>query len=167
MNNIVLIGMPGSGKSTLGVLLAKAMGRDFVDTDVLIQVKNGSRLQALLNRFGVDGFLKLEEQAVLELDVENTVIATGGSVVYSAAAMEHLRQNGIIVYLELPYEEIERRIRNLSTRGVALREGQTLRGLYDERIPLYQSAADVSFRQPTGSAESAVEKLCDILKSGR
>ena len=165
MENIVLIGMPGSGKSTLGVLLAKALGRSFVDTDLLVQVKASGRLQALLDEKGVDAFLDLEGETVSELDAENAVIATGGSVVYRAAAMAHLRQNGVLVYLALPYAEIRRRVKNLSTRGVALRAGQTLRTLYDERVPLYEKYCDIRFAPaPGASLEETVAELCERLE---
>ena len=167
MENIVLIGMPGSGKSTLGVLLAKALGRGFIDTDLLIQVKAGNRLQALLNQRGVDAFLDLECETVCEARGENAVIATGGSVVYREAAMAHLRQNGALVYLSLPYEEILRRVKNLPTRGVALREGQTLRDLYDERAPLYERYADLRFSPaPGASMEASVAALAARLTEG-
>lgn len=144
MRNIVLIGMPGSGKSTLGVLLAKAMGFDFLDTDVLLQAREGELLQSMLDRDGIDAFLAKEEAAVLSVHCERTVIATGGSVVYSEEAIRHLRENGVIVYLSLSLEEIKRRLSNLATRGVALRPGQTLAGLYAERVPLYARASDVT-----------------------
>lgn len=167
MKNIVLIGMPGSGKSTLGVLLAKALGRDFVDTDLLIQRKAGNLLQPLLEQRGIDGFLDLEAETVRELRVCGAVIATGGSVVYRDAAMAHLKANGVLVYLELPYEEIRRRVKNLPTRGVALRPGQTLRDLYDERTPLYQGYADLRIALHAGaSMEDAVDEICRRLRDG-
>lgn len=166
MRNVVLIGMPGCGKSTLGVLLAKATGRDFIDTDVLLQVRHGRKLQALLNEHGLDGFLKLEEEAVLSLNVSDTIIATGGSVVYSDAAMQHLRQNGIIVYLAVSYEEIEKRLDDLLTRGVALKPGQTLKELYDERTPLYERACDLR-NEPVEGMEHTVARLTDLLNSLR
>lgn len=160
MKNVVLIGMPGCGKSTVGVLLAKAMGWDFVDTDLLIQVTYGDKLQNLIDRHGTERFLKLEEQAVCALEADSTVIATGGSVVYSASAMKHLRQNGIVVYLKQPYEEIQRRLKDFSRRGIALKPGQTLHDLFLQRVPLYEAACDVTFEQPEGRIEDAVEALC-------
>ena len=143
MNNIVLIGMPGCGKSTVGVLLAKALGKDFIDTDVVLQAKEGQKLQPMIDAIGIDAFLKKEEQAIVSLHCDHTVIATGGSVIYGKDAMKHLHQHGIVVYIQLPYEEIERRLSNLSTRGVTLRDGQTLLDLYQERVPLYEAGADV------------------------
>lgn len=145
MGNIVLIGMPGCGKSTVGVLLAKALGMHFVDTDVVFQAREGKKLQRIIEEIGIDDFLKREEQAILGFDWEKTVIATGGSVVYGKSAMKHLHENGLVVYIRLPFAEIERRLSNLATRGVTLREGQSLQDLYEERIPLYEKEADIVF----------------------
>ena len=143
MGNIVLIGMPGCGKSTVGVLLAKAMGMHFVDTDVVFQAREGKKLQSIINEIGIDAFLKREEEAILDFSCDKTVIATGGSVVYGEKAMKYLHENGVVVYIRLPYAEIERRLSNLATRGVTLRDGQTLYDLYQERIPLYEKEADM------------------------
>ena len=145
MANIVLIGMPGCGKSTVGVLLAKALGMRFLDTDVVFQAQQGRKLQEMINEIGIDAFLNMEEACVCGIECDHTVIATGGSVVYGKKAMRHLHSNGLIVYIQLPYQEIEKRLSNLATRGVTLREGQTLRDLYDERIPLYEAEADIVF----------------------
>ena len=145
MSNIVLIGMPGCGKSTVGVLLAKALGMDFVDTDVVFQAKEGRKLQRIIDEIGIDAFLRREEEAILGFSCDKTVVATGGSVVYGRKAMKHLHENGTVVYIRLPYAEIERRLSNLATRGVTLREGQTLYDLYQERIPLYETEADIVF----------------------
>lgn len=143
MGNIVLIGMPGCGKSTVGVLLAKALGMAFVDTDVVFQAKEGKKLQRIIEEIGIDAFLAREEAAILDLRCDKTVVATGGSVVYGQSAMRRLHEDGVVVYIRLPYEEIEGRLSNLATRGVTLREGQTLADLYAERIPLYEREADV------------------------
>jgi len=143
-NNIVLIGMPGVGKSTVGVLLAKALSRDFTDTDLYIQSRECRRLQDILDGHGRDIFLTLEERYILTLDCRGHVIATGGSVVYSEPAMDHLADAGIIVHLDLPFDQLERRINNLPTRGVVMASDQTLRTLYDERQPLYRHYADVA-----------------------
>lgn len=164
MDNIVLVGMPGSGKSTVGVLLAKAMGLNFMDTDVVIQAQYGKKLQDMVNSYGVDAFLKMEEACVAELDVHRTVIATGGSVIYGEKAMNHLRENGLVVYLDLTYPQVEKRIMNLATRGVALREGQTLYDLYVERVPLYKAACDICFISPEGSIEQTLQALCAVLE---
>ncbi len=145
MANVVLIGMPGCGKSTIGVLLAKALKMNFLDTDAAFQNRQGRRLQEIIDEAGIDAFLQMEEECVLAIDVKNTVIATGGSVVYGEKAMRHLHEHGIVVYLKLPYDEIEKRLSNLDSRGVTLRQGQTLRDLYNERIPLYEKEADIVF----------------------
>jgi len=141
--NIVMIGMPGCGKSTVGVLLAKVLGKAFIDTDVVLQAKEKCRLQEMIDRIGIDAFLQIEEETVLNLDCENTVIATGGSVIYGRRAMEHLHKDGVVVYIRLPYEEVEQRLSNLATRGVTLRSGQSLYDLYQERISLYEREADI------------------------
>ena len=148
--NLILIGMPSAGKSTLGVLAAKALGMDFLDTDILLQSLQGEKLQSLLGLHGLDAFLQMEEAAVLSLDKENTVIATGGSVVYAPLAMHHLQTLGRIVYLHVSFEELQRRLGNASNRGIAIREGQTLQDLYRERCPLYERYAQVTVRHEPG-----------------
>lgn len=145
MPNVVLIGMPGCGKSTVGVLLAKALGMAFMDTDVVLQAREGQKLQAMIDMIGIEAFLKKEEEAILDIDCDHTVIATGGSVVYGKRGMKHLHKNGIVLYIRLPFSEIERRLSNLATRGVTLRDNQTLYDLYQERIPLYEAEADIVF----------------------
>jgi shikimate kinase len=142
--NIVLIGMPGVGKSTVGVLLAKALGRYFLDTDVLIQAAQGRSLQDIIDRDGLAAFCRIEEDYMLCLDLTNAVIATGGSVVYSEKAMEHLTAHGVIIHLDLPVEKIEERIANLDTRGVVIEKGQTIRALYRQRQPLYRRYANLT-----------------------
>ena len=164
MANIVLIGMPGCGKSTVGVLLAKALGMAFLDTDIVLQAQEGRLLQSLLDEIGIDAFLRREEEAILTVDAKDTVIATGGSVVYEQQAMRHLHACGKVVYIALPYEEIERRLSNLATRGVALRPGQTLRDLYDERTPLYERAADIVVHAGGLDIEQTVAALLDRLR---
>lgn len=142
-SNIVLIGMPGVGKSTVGVLLAKALSRDFTDTDLYIQSRERCCLQDILDGQGRNTFLALEERYVLTLDLRGHVIATGGSVVYSKPAMNHLADKAVIVHLDLPFDMLEHRINNLPSRGVVMASGQTLRTLYDERQPLYRHYADI------------------------
>lgn len=142
MSNIVLIGMPGSGKSTCGVVAAKMLLKNFFDTDLLIQNIENSALQDIINDKGNDYFEKAEESAVLSLDINGTVIATGGSVIYSDKAMEHLKKLGKIIYLHISYEDMCKRISNLSTRGVLIKNGETLKDMYDERLPLYEKWAD-------------------------
>ena len=163
MANIVLIGMPGCGKSTVGVLLAKALGMRFLDTDVVFQAQQGKKLQETINEIGIDAFLQMEESCVCGIECDHTVIATGGSVVYGKKAMRHLHNNGLIVYIRLPYQEIEKRLSNLATRGVTLRAGQTLRDLYDERIPLYEAEADVVFDASHEEIEQTTRELADVI----
>lgn len=139
--NIVLIGMPGSGKSTVGVVLAKKMGYHFVDSDLVIQDRYGKLLHELISEHGVEGFWKIENDVNASLNLSKTVIATGGSAIYGEGAMEHLRQIANVVYLQLPYEEVEERLGDLNARGVTLQPGQTLKSLYEERVPLYEKYA--------------------------
>ena len=165
MTNIVLIGMPGCGKSTVGVLLAKVLGMSFVDTDLVLQAAQRKRLQHIIDEIGIDAFLQMEEEAVCGLHCSNTVIATGGSVVYGKRAMKDLHQNGIVVYIRLPYDELERRLSNLATRGVTLREGQTLLDLYYERIPLYEEQADLIFDSGNGDIEYTVAGIASLVSA--
>lgn len=143
-NNIVLIGMPGCGKSSLGVVLAKALGYSFLDSDLVIQEKEGRLLSEIIEQDGLDGFEKTEEKINASIKADKTVIATGGSVIYGPAAMKHLKEIGTVVYLKLPLKEIEERLGDLNQRGVAVRPGQTLGSLYNERIPLYEKYADIT-----------------------
>ncbi|MGI6371723.1 MAG: shikimate kinase [Caldicoprobacterales bacterium] len=165
MRNIVLIGMPASGKSTIGVLLAKALGRDFIDTDLLIQAREGALLQDIIMDKGIDEFIRIEEEVITGLDCTNTVIATGGSVVYSHEAMEHLGQKGIIVYLEVDYEEINRRLTNITSRGIVFEEGQNLIDLYNERLPLYQKYADLTIDCRDKDVETLVSLIKDKIQN--
>lgn len=158
-NNVVLIGMPAAGKSTLGVLLAKASGRDFIDTDVYIQAREGRSLQRILTVEGTDGFRRVEEQSVLTLACHNTVIATGGSVVYGEQAMAHLRAGGVVVYLQASLDALARRIEDFVRRGVVMAAGQTLESLFAERDPLYRHHADVTVDCHTGTHEEVLERL--------
>jgi shikimate kinase len=144
MSNIVLIGMPGAGKSTMGVILAKAMNKTFVDTDIAIQERTGRLLQDIINTEGPEAFKKIEEETILSLPFKNTVIATGGSVVFSERAMQYLQSDGILVYLTISFEEMEKRLKNITTRGVVLAKGETLREMYNERVPLYTTYADIT-----------------------
>ena len=141
--NIVLVGMPGAGKSTVGVILAKRAAMDFVDSDVLIQVRAGRSLQSILDAEGYLGLRRVEEEIILTLDCTHHVIATGGSAVYSDAAMRHLKARGTVVFLDWPIETLARRIRDFGTRGIARRPDQDFAGVYAERRPLYLKYADV------------------------
>lgn len=142
MNNIILIGMPGVGKSSIGVILAKELGMQFLDSDLLIQEREQRLLREILEQDGVDGFLQIEERINSSIEAEKAVIATGGSAVYSEKAMRHLKEIGTVVYLKLEYEPLSRRLGNLHNRGVVLRKGQTLMDLYAERSELYEKYAD-------------------------
>lgn len=143
MNNVILIGMPGAGKSTVGVVLAKRMGYRFVDSDLVIQERTGMLLHQIIEEKGLDGFIQLENDIHVSLCMEQSVIATGGSVIYGTEAMEHLKKMGTVVYLMLSYDTIEHRLGDLNERGVAVREDQSLSDLYEERIPYYEKYADV------------------------
>ena len=143
-DNIVLIGMPGVGKSTVGVVLAKITGYRFVDSDLVIQEETGKLLHEIISEKGLEGFIQVENDVNKNLQVTRSVIATGGSVIYGAEAMEHLKEIGTVVYLKLSCEGIKKRLGDLKKRGVALKDGQTLESLYAERIPLYEKYADVT-----------------------
>lgn len=157
--NLTLIGMPGAGKSTLGVLLAKATARDFVDTDVVLQARAGRTLQEILDCDGAAAFRSQEETALLSLHCDNTVVATGGSAVYSAAAMHHLRRSGATIYIELPLADLQQRLANLPTRGVVGLSGDGLAALLAERDPLYRRHADLIVQTHGLGHEAAVARI--------
>lgn len=157
--NMILIGMPGAGKSTIGVILAKTLGMNFCDTDLVIQQNTGQRLQQIIDTQGLDAFLKAEEEAICSLSCQNTVIATGGSAVLSEKAMAHLQSLGKCIYLEITLEECKRRIKNIRTRGIAVRKGQTLDDVFRERIPLYQKYADLTVCCTDKNTEDIVAEL--------
>ncbi len=163
-NNVVLIGMPGVGKSTLGVVLAKELGFEFVDADLLIQKRENRLLKEIIAEDGVDGFLKIENDVNASIETDKTVIATGGSVIYGAEAMAHLKEIGTVVYLKLDYETLDSRLGSLKGRGVVLKDGQTLKSLYEERIPLYEKYADIIVDEQGLNLE---ETLTSVLKSLR
>ena len=142
--NIILIGMPGSGKSTCGVLAAKALLKNFFDTDLLLQGLEERPLQEIINSDGIEYFLSAEEKCICSLNINATVIATGGSVVYSQKGMEHLKKGGRVIYLHLSYETMCDRIKNITTRGVVLKKGSTLEDMYNERLSLYEKYADIT-----------------------
>ena len=144
MDNIILIGMPGSGKSTVGVVLAKALGLRFVDVDLLIQEREGALLQQLIDTQGVERFLDLERDAILSLSCRGTVVAPGGSCVCREESIAHMRELGTVVYLQLSLEDVTKRIRDLSSRGIALSPGQTLADVYTYRAPLYERCAHIT-----------------------
>ena len=139
-NNVVLIGMPGSGKSTLGIVLAKIMTKDFIDADIVIQNQCDKTLQKIIDACGPEGFIEVENEILSKIDAENSVIATGGSAVYSDEAMKHLAEIGTVVYLKISYDQLVHRLSDLQERGVVLKcgIGMSLKELYDERLPLYE-----------------------------
>ena len=163
MNNLILIGMPASGKSTLGVVLAKTAGMMFMDTDLLIQERAQGKLQHIIDTEGMDAFLRLEEEVLMSVNAENTVIATGGSAVYSEPAMTHLKSIGKAVYIKLSCEEIEKRLNNIKTRGIAMKPGETIRDLYNYRVPMYEKYADIVLETEGLTIEESIEKLISML----
>jgi shikimate kinase len=165
-SNIVLVGMPGAGKSTVGVILAKVTGRDFVDTDVLIQLAERRSLQEILDAAGYLGLRTAEERAILRLDARRTVIATGGSAVYSAAAMAHLRAGGLVVFLDVPFATVQARIRDYATRGIARRPEQSFEELFEERAALYRQYADLLLPCDGLTQEEVAARIRDAVDRG-
>lgn len=163
MNNIVLIGMPGVGKSTVGVILAKELGYQFLDADLLIQKRENRLLKEIIEQEGVDGFIEIENQVNASIETDRTVVATGGSVVYGEEAMAHLKKIATVIYLRLSYEELEKRLGNLKNRGVVLREGQTLKDLYEERIKLYEKYADLIVDEENKGIEETLQAIVKVL----
>ena len=163
MKNIIIIGMPGAGKSTMGVVLAKTLGRNFIDTDIVIQERAGRLLQEIIDEEGPDAFLAIEEKILLSLHCRNAVIATGGSVVFSERAMEHLKVSGVVIYLKISCEEMVRRLSNITTRGIVLVAGQSLPDMYTRRIPLYEKYADITIDCSEDDFENSIGKVIDEL----
>lgn len=165
MKNIVLIGMPGSGKSTIGVVLAKVLGYEFLDSDLEIQKREKRRLSQIIETEGTDGFLKIENDVNCSINPEQTVIATGGSAIYGAKAMEHLGQIGTIIYLKLEYKDLEQRLGDLKNRGVVLKDGQTLLDLYQERVPLYEKYAHITIDEAGKDIQDIALEIQGILRN--
>lgn len=163
MKNIILVGMPGSGKSTLGILLSKAIGYGYIDSDSVIVAREGKLLPKLIEELGNDGFLEVEAKVNGSICASRCVISTGGSAIYRADAIEKMKKNGVVVYLKIPYEEVERRLGDLKTRGVVLKEGFTLRDLYEERVPLYEAQADFTVELDNSPIEENVEKVREAI----
>ncbi len=161
--NVILIGMPGSGKTTLGTELSELIGYGYIDSDSVIVARQGKRLNEIIAEVGREGFLDIEAKINSELCADRCVIATGGSVIYREAAMRHLKEMGTVVYLKLPYEVIERRLGDLKKRGVALKEGFTLKDLYDERTPLYEKYADVTVELSGKAIADSVAQIREVL----
>lgn len=165
MKNIVLIGMPAVGKSTVGVVVAKRLGYEFIDTDLLIQKQEKRLLKEIIEEEGIEGFLKIENQVNQEVDAERSVISPGGSVVYCKEAMEHYKKIGTIVYLRASFETIAGRIQNAKNRGVVLKEGQTLEMLYAERVELFEKYADITVDEEGKDLGETIESVLDILEN--
>lgn len=162
--NIVLIGMPASGKSTAGVILAKMLGMDFVDTDLVIQQLEKALLRDLIEEYGVEGFMEKEEKAVLSVSPVNTVIATGGSVVYSEKAMRHLSSIGTVVYLKVAEDELLRRLHDIRERGVVLKDGETFKEMFDSRSILYERYADITIEEGSAGIEATLSEMLKELR---
>ena len=164
MRNLILTGMPACGKSTLGVVLAKTLGMKFVDTDLIIQEVENCKLQEIIDERGMQEFLRIEEKVLSEIEAENSIISTGGSAVYSDKAMKHLGSIGDVVYIKLSLDEIERRLNNIKTRGIAMKPGETLADLYNMRVPLYEKYADITIETEGMGIEESIEVLIEKLK---
>ena len=165
MDNVSLIGMPGSGKSSIGVVLAKVLGFDFLDTDLVIQARQGALLQELLNTHGQEAFLDMEQEAIRSVVCHRTVIAPGGSCVLKEGAMEHLQALGPIVYLQVDCPTLEARVTNLATRGIAFGPGQSFRDVYDQRTPLYERWADVTVDVGGQSLQDTLNAVVQAVQS--
>ncbi len=163
--NITLIGMPGAGKSTVGVVLAKLTGKDFVDTDLVIQKTANQKLQSIIDEKGIEYFKGLEDSVVSALHAEDSVIATGGSVCYCKNGMENLKSQSVVVYVKLDVESLSGRLGNLSSRGVVMPKGYTLQDLYNERDPLYSMYADYIVETKNLSIEESAKKIADSVKN--
>jgi shikimate kinase len=164
VKNVVLVGMPASGKSTVGVILAKVLKYKFVDTDLILQDATNQTLVEIITERGLDGFIDFENQTVAKLQAKRSVIATGGSVIYGAEAMENLKKQGVVVYLKCQYDVIESRLTNITTRGVAMRPGETLHDLYLRRTPLYEKYADIVIESDNLTTEQTVQQIKEILQ---
>lgn len=164
-DNLIFIGMPAVGKSTVGVVVAKRLGKRFVDVDLVIQEQEKKLLREIIADVGEDGFLKVENRVNAGIEAENSVISPGGSVVYCEEAMRHYKEIGIIVYLKASYQTIKRRIRSPKRRGVVLREGQTLRDLYNERVPYFEKYADITVCEDGCRIEETIENVLNAVES--
>lgn len=165
MKNIIFIGMPAVGKSTVGVVVAKRLGYEFIDTDLLIQKQEGKLLKEIIAEVGNEGFLQVENQVNRDLMADHAVISPGGSVVYCEEAMQHYKEIGTVVYLKASFAEINRRISNAKNRGVVLKDGQTLKDLYEERVKLFERYADLTIEEDGKDLEETIETVLDMLKN--
>lgn len=166
MNNIILIGMPGAGKSTIGVVLAKHLGYYFIDSDLIIQEQTGKLLHQIIEESGIDGFIAVENKVNASLEIRKTILATGGSAVYGKEAMKHLKLIGTVIYLRLSYESIVDRLGDLNKRGVAVRDGQTLKDLFEERVPYYEKYADLVIDCEDKMIKDIVSEIALTIKDG-
>ena len=164
-DNLIFIGMPAVGKSTVGVVVAKRLGKRFVDVDLVIQEQENKLLRGIIADVGEDGFLKVENRVNAGIEAENSVISPGGSVVYCEEAMRHYKEIGTVVYLKASYQTIKRRIRNPKKRGVVLREGQTLRDLYNERVPYFEKYADITVCEDGCRIEETIENVLNAVEN--
>lgn len=164
MNNVTLIGMPGSGKSTIGVVLAKILRYQFLDSDLLIQNEENRTLAEIIEQEGPERFKEIENRVNASIDVTDTVISPGGSVIYCEEAMEHLKAIGKVVYLKLSVESLSQRLGNLKGRGVLLKDGQSLQDLYEERVPLYEKYADYVVDEEGKDLEASLQAVLEIIK---
>ena len=164
-DNVVLIGMPTSGKSTMGVILAKILGYRFLDADIVIQEKEGKKLSQIIEEEGVDGFIEIENRINAAVETEKTVIATGGSVVYGKEAMDHYKNIGKVVYLKVDMDTLTKRLHNAKQRGVVMRDGQSLVALYNERSALYEKYADITIEEKDHSMEEVIDIILEALKA--
>ena len=155
--------MPGAGKSTLGVVLAKAMGFDFVDTDLIIQSEQNEKLYRIIEKKGIEEFIRIENETASSLKAENSVIATGGSVIFGKEAMKNLKNLGTVIYLQVNVKEIEKRLSNIKTRGIVMKAGETVKKIYDERTPLYKKYADITVNCDGMDLEKTVEKIISFV----
>lgn len=162
-SNIILVGMPTSGKSTVGVILAKILGYNFIDADIVIQKEEGKRLSKIIEDEGIDGFIEIENRINAGIEAEKTIIATGGSVVYGTQAMEHYKNIGKVVYLKVGMDVLTRRLKNVKQRGVVMRPGQSLISLYNERSVLYEKYADITIDEKNNTMEQVVSDLVEAL----
>ena len=164
-DNIILIGMPGAGKSTIGIVLAKVIGYTFIDSDIIIQNEKQMLLHQLIEKYGLEGFNSIENEINSKISAHKSIIATGGSAVYGKEAMSHLKSIGTVIYLKLPYEELKERLGDLNKRGVSIKKGQTLKSLYEERIILYEKYADITIECSNKKIGRIVEEIKNALSN--
>lgn len=164
MKNVILTGMPGVGKSTVGVVLAKVLGYDFVDSDLVIQKRIGKKLHEIISEEGIEGFLTIEDEVNSSLNVSNSIVATGGSAIYGETSMQQFFENDIVVYLSVSYETLEHRLGDLTKRGVVIRNGQTLKDLYEERCPLYDKYAHITINEENLGIRETVKAIEEALE---